>query len=428
MTVLPGGIQERVADYLKIISDLDDELHIWQEVFFDAAAERARLLDAQEAVGSLHGIVVGVKDIFDFEGKPPGNGSVVTPATTPERNSSIVQALLDEDAVIIGTTKLTEFCYLQPTSTKNPHNVRHTPGGSSSGSAAAVAAGMAQLTVGSQTKGSTIRPASFCGVYGFKPSYGLISMAGSTRLTTSMDHPGFLADSPRTLERVFSALTDNGRTKEVTGASNKSNNGCIERIGYVDLAKSTDITVDGDMEAKFRSYLSELARLGYDLTEIELPFRFQEIDAVWQEIFYPEAYANLGYLQHSSEYQRLGSVIRGVIEKGQVWSQESYARSLEERVSLGNRMAEALSAYDILLLPSALGAAPRGLASTGDPTCTVFTSLLGLPAGNVPMGCNDRGLPLGLQVVSTIQQDRKVLSALSKLPATTVRPSVSQGN
>ncbi|QQK74702.1 amidase [Salicibibacter cibarius] len=408
-------LSNKVEKYLKRISEIDDKIKAWEEVFTEFAMIQAEHIDNKKNKGALYGLIIGVKDIFDFQGRPPCNGAVVTTHSIPKQNATIVQRLFDEGALIIGTTKLTEFCYFKPCSTRNPHNVEHTPGGSSSGSAAAIGADMADATIGSQTKGSTIRPASYCGIYGFKPSLGGISTAGSTHLTTTLDHPGIFANNTHTLNKIFNALIGYDSNDSTSCYLPDINNKSRFKIGYIDLNKYTEIS--SDMNNHFSFYLSQIKKSGHEIEEVELPVSLEEIEDIWQGIFYPEVHHHLGYLKESNEYDLVGEEIRGAIEKGEKASLNHYLYSLKRRNNLAYKMDKLFQSNDFILLPSARDVAPKGINSTGDPICTVLTSLLGLPVVNIPVGVNEHGLPLGLQLISRKYYDKKVISSISDLPA-----------
>lgn len=412
-------ITEKVKYYFENISRIDHRIEAWEEIFSNWAMEKAEDVENKKVNGSLSGLIVGIKDIYNMKGRAPRNGSAIRKNVVPKENATLVEKLLKEDAIIIGTTKLTEYCYFRPTTTRNPHHPEHTPGGSSSGSAAAVAAGLADVTIGSQTKGSVIRPASFCGVYGFKPSLGAISTAGSTHLTTTMDHPGIFAKDPADINRVFEALIGyDGKDSQSCYLPDESN-ADLKNIGYIDLRGETEIS--GDMTTAFNSYLTELRGLGYSISEAVLPAKLEEIESIWQGIFYPEVYDQLGHLKKSNDYDLLGEEIREVVEIGEKKSIDTYFHSLNKRKELQTETDKLLQDYDIILLPSAKGAATKGLDSTGDPICTVFTSLLGIPSVNIPVGVNEDGLPLGLQAVGRKFSDKQLLSFLSELPANKIQ-------
>ena len=410
-----GQRSSNLESCLASISEFDGEFHIWEELFDKPYLTAVTSGSAVDAKRLLDGVVVGIKDLYDFAGRPPGNGSTITPGTPPVQHAAIVQRLLDAGAIIVGTTRMSEYAYSRSGPTRNPHGSEYTPGGSSSGSAAAVAAGMAQVAIGTQTKASTIRPASYCGVYGFKPTLGAISLAGATRLSTTLDHPGIFADSAVNLKRAFDALVGCDPADPVSCHLPQQFDAPVRKVGYFDLRGSLDL--DTDMTSHFEAYVSNLSALGYTVEEVMLPVELSEIERIWQGVFTPEARHQLRHLRTRSDYSELGEEVRALLEAESMESLGGYFDLLDARNECGHRMDTLLASYDLVVLPSDQGAAPRLRAPRWDPACTTFTSALGLPAASIPMGVNRVGLPLGLQVVGRRHSDERVLSALLDLPA-----------
>lgn len=346
--------------------------------------------------GPLSGLTFAVKDMFDVAGRVKRNGSLVYDARPATRTAYVVQQCLDAGATLVGMTRLTEYAYFQATTTRNPHDPRRTPGGSSSGSAAAVAAGMVDFAIGSQTKGSTIRPASFCGVAGFKPSYGRLSADGATALARTMDHTGLLA-------RDLSVLVDVAST--LLGAAPSSGR---PRIAAIDLESNLPGTFDAPMAARYAETAETIGAM-----RIAPPIDIREAAEVWEQVFSPEAFDALAWLRGEPSYGRIGEIIREVIDTGARADRASYAAATRRRAELG-RAWDRSTGWDVVLLPAAVGVAPLGLDYTGDPLPTAFTSLLGLPAACVPARTHD-GLPLGMQLVGRYGADEAVLAAAARL-------------
>jgi Asp-tRNA(Asn)/Glu-tRNA(Gln) amidotransferase A subunit family amidase len=410
-----ASVKSEVERCLAVIRQLDDKVMAWETVFAEEALERAEALDREDAPLPLKGLIVGLKDVFDLAGRAPGNGATVKPKRIPTRDAALVAQLRAAGAVILGMTKLTEWCWYRPTVTRNPYNLEHTPGGSSSGSAAAVAAGMVPFAVGTQTNGSVIRPASFCGVYGFKPTFGILNTLGMTHISRSLDHPGFFAREPELLLRVFDVLTQFGHADVQQGVHASAGVPVRPKIGVLDVSRMDGVTHESLDTVKH--YRETLAEHGYDVREISVPEWFNQAKEAFESIFYPEAYSLLGYLLETEDACQLGPEIRYVLEQGAKATLHSYLTGLRMKDELTCKVTELFGEYDLLVLPATLGPAPKGLSSTGDPAMSTLSSLVGLPCASIPFGVNAHGLPLGVQVWARKYHDRMLLTALLDLPA-----------
>lgn len=372
-----------------------------------ADAERA----AGRALGALHGVPVGVKDIFDTADMPTENGTVLHRGRQPTRDAFVVARLRAAGAIVLGKTVTTELAVFGPGKTTNPHDAGRTPGGSSSGSAAAVAAGLVPLALGSQTNGSTIRPAAFCGVIGFKPTHGTISRGGMLRLSRTLDHAGVFA---RSIEDV--ALL----TRELVGDDPRDpDTRPRARPPFVDVAAR-----DPAREPRFafvatphfarvsagvrRAFERLSALLGERLEPAPLPAAAQDAWRVHQMIMEAEMAFNLAH-EHEHGAEQLTPTLRAQLERGRGTSALDYQRALAAIAPMTEGFGALLSRYDALLTPATLGAAPRGLASTGDPVfCTPWT-LCGMPALSLPLFSDDDGMPLGVQLVAARGDDARAL-------------------
>jgi Asp-tRNA(Asn)/Glu-tRNA(Gln) amidotransferase A subunit family amidase len=408
--------EELVQACLERIRALEPKVQAWTFLDEEHALTQARAADERkrsgEPIGPLHGVPVGVKDIFDTGDMPTENGTVLHQGRTPREDAAAVKSLRASGAVILGKTVTTECAYFSPGKTRNPHDPEHTPGGSSSGSAAAVAAGMVPLALGSQTAGSTIRPASFCGVYGFKPTHGLVPRSGVLQLSRTLDHVGLFA---RTIEDI--ALL----AEQLAGWDEKDpDTRPRARIPFGGLAAEEPPIppvlafiktphwerTDADTKEAFGELVEAL---GDRVEEVELfPSALEAWD--WQRtIMAAEMAANLEREWRAGK-DRLSPQLRELIERGREVRAVDYQRALRAIAPAVESLDELfMERYDAILTPAALGTAPRGLASTGDPVfCTPWT-LLGMPALCVPLMQGANGLPLGAQLVGRRGFDARLM-------------------
>jgi len=408
--------EELVQACLERIRALEPKVQAWTFLDQEHALTQARAADEHKRsgkpIGPLHGVPVGVKDIFDTADMPTENGTVLHQGRTPRADAAAVRSLRASGAVILGKTVTTECAYFAPGKTRNPHNPEHTPGGSSSGSAAAVAAGMVPLALGSQTAGSTIRPAAFCGVYGFKPTHGLIPRSGVLQLSRTLDHVGLFA---RTIEDI--ALL----AEQLAGWDEKDpDTRPRARIPFQALAAEEPPIppmlaliktphwerTDGDTREAFGELVEAL---GDRVEEVELfPSALEAWD--WQKtIMAAEMAANLEREWRAGK-DRLSPQLRELIERGREVRAVDYQRAVRAIAPAVESLDELfMERYDAILTPSALGTAPRGLASTGDPVfCTPWT-LLGMPALSVPLMQGANRLPLGAQLVGRRGFDARLM-------------------
>ncbi len=416
--------EQLVEACLVRVREVDERIGAWAFLDPDYALTQARAADERRRegrpTGPLHGVPIAIKDIFDTADMPTENGSALHAGRAPSRDATAVTMLRIAGAIILGKTVTTEFAYLSPGKTRNPHNPEHTPGGSSSGSAAAVAAGMVPLALGSQTNGSTIRPAAFCGVVGFKPTYGLISRHGVLPLSRSLDHVGLFA---RTIEDISLIL------EQVVGYDARDpDTRPRARSPFVELALEepplppmfafikTPMWERADEDTK--EGLTELIEnLGPQAEEVEL---FSVAADAWrwhQTIMSAEMAFNLDReWQHGRD--KLLVEMRGQLAYGREIRAVDYQCALAQIEPLREVFLELFEQrYDAIITPAATGAAPSGLASTGDPSfCTLWT-LCGMPAVSLPLLQAANGLPLGVQLVGPRNGDARLLRTARWLAA-----------
>ena len=408
--------EQLVEACLARVRETDAQIQAWTFLDPDHALAQARAADefrlSGQQIGPLHGVPVAVKDIIDTSDMPTENGSVLYAGRTPSRDAAVVTMLRAAGAVIMGKTVTTEFAYRTPGKTRNPHNPAHTPGGSSSGSAAAVAAGMVPLALGSQTGGSTIRPASFCGVCGFKPTHGLIPRHGMFRLSRTLDHVGLFARTVEDLALLAEQLVGYDERDPDTRPR--------ARIPYREVTVEEpplppmfafvktphwDL-VDAEAKAAFAELLDHL---GDRVEEIEL---FPSAAPAWdwhRTIMEAEMAANLER-EWENGRDRLSPALRAQLERGREVRALDYQCALAHVRPVQESFLELFEQrYDAILTPAATGTAPEGLGSTGDPVFCALWTLCGMPAVSLPLMQGTNGLPLGVQLVWPRDGDARLL-------------------
>ena len=408
--------EELVGACLERIRQVEPTVQAWTFLDEQHALGQARAADERrrsgEPGGALNGIPVGVKDIIDTADMPTENGTVLHKGRTPRTDAAVVAKLRAAGAVIMGKTVTTECAYFNPGKTRNPHNPEHTPGGSSSGSAAAVAAQMVPLALGSQTAGSVIRPAAFCGDYAFKPTHGLIPRTGVLTLSRTLDHIGLFARSLDDLALLGEELVgyDEGDPDTRPRARPPLRSVLAEEppipptLAFVKTPHWDRV----DADAK-EAYAELIEALGDRVEEVELmPSARDAWD--WQRtIMEAEMAANLEPLWLAGK-EKLSERLRALMERGRETRAIDYQRVLRGLPALRDSFDELfMERYDAILTPPALGTAPKGLGATGDPVFCVLWTLLGMPAVTLPLMRGANGLPLGVQLVGRRNFDARLL-------------------
>ncbi len=407
--------EQLVASCLERIRAHEDTIGAWTWIDPEHALAQARAADearrAGHPTGPLHGVPVGVKDIIDTHDMPTENGSPLYAGRRPGRDATVVSLLRAAGAVIMGKTVSTEFAVYSPGKTANPHDPTRTPGGSSSGSAAAVAAGMVPLALGSQTNGSIIRPASFCGVVGYKPTHGTISRTGALLLSRTLDTIGVFARSvvdaalgAQTLMAFDSADPDMRAQARPSLARTAS-----EEPPVTPQLAFARTPVWQEADAATRDGFAELAdALGRTCDEVELPAPFDQAVDWHRAIMYADLAKNLG-----PDYERgadqISAELRAMIEEGQSVRAVDYNRALDRREVLNAGLDQVFERYDAIVTPAAPSEAPAGLESTGSPIFCTLWSLCGTPAVSLPLLRGENGLPVGVQLVGPRGDDARLL-------------------
>jgi Asp-tRNA(Asn)/Glu-tRNA(Gln) amidotransferase A subunit family amidase len=379
------------------IRTLEPTLQAWAHVDAEGARAAARALDAGPARGVLRGVPVGVKDIFHVQGMPTTAGSRPFAHSRPSVDATSVARLRAAGAVIVGKTHTAEFAFRDPGPTRNPWNPRHTPGGSSSGSAAAVAARMVPAALGTQTVGSVLRPAAYCGVVGYKPTHALIPVDGVIPLAWSLDHVGVFARSVTDVALVLGVLT--GRGLDPVPAS-------APRFALVPelLERATP-----EMAAHVRGLADRLVAAGAKLAEVKLPPEFATLHAAGQRVLEVEAaaYHREAFAGHEQEY---GKHLAEMIRVGLRHTGVDYVAANRARLAFRDAVMPLLAAHDGLLSPTAPSTPPEGLAFTGDASLCAPWSSAGVPSISLPSGVADSSrLPLALQIVQAAGADARLL-------------------
>jgi Asp-tRNA(Asn)/Glu-tRNA(Gln) amidotransferase A subunit family amidase len=357
-------------------------------------------------------VPVGIKDIIDTGDMPTENGTVLHKGRTPREDAAVVTMLRAAGAVILGKTVSTECAYFNPGKTRNPHNPEHTPGGSSSGSAAAVGAGMVPLALGSQTAGSVIRPAAFCGAHGFKPTHGLIPRTGILTLSRTLDHVGLFARSVEDVALLLEVLQgyDEGDPDTRPRARIPFQQIAAEEPPLEPMFAFIKTPHWERADADTKEAFAELQEtLGKNCEEVEL---FPSATEAWdwhRTIMEAEMAANLEPLWAKGASQ-LSVKLRALLERGRETRALDYQRALARVAPTVESLDELfMQRYDAILTTPALGTAPKGLGSTGDPVFCSIWSVLGLPAITLPLMQGENGLPLGVQLVGRKNFDARLL-------------------
>jgi Asp-tRNA(Asn)/Glu-tRNA(Gln) amidotransferase A subunit family amidase len=408
--------EELVQSCLEQIRAFEPKVQAWQFLDEEHALAQARACDERkrggEPLGPLHGVPVGIKDIIDTGDMPTENGTVLHQGRTPRDDAAVVRMLRAAGAVILGKTVTTECAYFNPGKTRNPHNPEHTPGGSSSGSAAAVGARMVPLALGSQTAGSVIRPAAFCGAHGFKPTHGLIPRTGILTLSRTLDHVGLFARSVEDVALLLEVLQgyDEGDPDTRPRARIPFQQIAAEEPPLEPMFAFIKTPHWERADADTKEAFAELQEtLGKNCEEVEL---FPSATEAWdwhRTIMEAEMAANLEPLWAKGASQ-LSETLRALLERGRETRALDYQRALARVAPTVESLDELfMQRYDAILTTPALGTAPKGLGSTGDPVFCSIWSVLGLPAITLPLMQGENGLPLGVQLVGRKNFDARLL-------------------
>jgi Asp-tRNA(Asn)/Glu-tRNA(Gln) amidotransferase A subunit family amidase len=408
--------EELVQACLERIREVEPTVQAWTYLDETHALAQARAADdtrrSGRGAGPLNGVPVGIKDIIDTGDMPTENGCALHAGRMPRADAKVVSMLREAGAVILGKTVTTECAYFSPGKTRNPWNPEHTPGGSSSGSAAAVGAQMVPLALGSQTNGSVIRPAAFCGVYGFKPTHGLIPRTGVLSLSRALDHVGLFA---RTLEDL--ALLGEALVGYDAGDPDSRPRGAIA-FGKVLHEEPPIAPTLAFIKTPHWERMTGEAKDAFMELVGALGDRVEEIDLLasagdawdWHKTIMEAEMAASFEREWQQGREKLSPQLRALIERGREIRAVDYQRALRGAARLADNFDELFTErYDAILTPAALGSAPKGLGSTGDPAFCSPWSLTGMPALSLPLMQDASGLPIGAQLVGRRNFDGRLL-------------------
>jgi Asp-tRNA(Asn)/Glu-tRNA(Gln) amidotransferase A subunit family amidase len=377
--------EQAVQACLERIRALDPAIQAWVQV-----APQPSLGD-----GPLVGIPFAAKDIMETRGLATEYGSPVYKGRLGSTDAAIVTSLRQRGAILLGKTHTAAFAYRTPAPTRNPRNLDHTPGGSSSGSAAAIAAGMVPFALGTQTRGSVLRPASYCGITGFKPSYGLISTDGVMLFSKSLDTVGFFTHTPADMVALWEAMGYSpGRDEELA-------------LGVPEPIPD----VEPEMARAFEHAIAALRRAGVPIRPVDIAGMLKALDAATTDVMFYE-----GARVHEQRWKEHGARLldlADLVEKGLKMTAAQYERARQQIAAAKARVSDLYQTRPVILVPAATGPAPRGLSTTGDPRMNAPWTALGTPAISIPMPTS--GLPVGLQITADHGRDARVLQVAVRL-------------
>ena len=407
--------EDLAKSYLKRIEKFDKDVKAW--AFFDPnfilkkASECDNLKNIGRPLGPLHGLPIAIKDIFGTDEMPTECGTVLRKKKYSKGDSTVVSLLKSSGAYVMGKTVTTEFAYFDPGKTTNPHDYSRTPGGSSSGSAAAVASFMTPVAIGSQTNGSIIRPASYCGVMGYKPSYGLISRNGVLRQSFLLDHVGIFSRTVDDLAFISQEIIKRD-TEDRSTVSFASGN-------FLNIAKEdppfdprfiffkTDMWKNLDKE-NIKIFEKFIKEQGPNVEVHDTPSYFKDIMKYHKIIHETDmAYAFSDYYKNSKN--KLGKELVKAIERGQNYKSKDYVEAVENRDYFYKIFSEVFNDYHGILTPASSGVAPKGLKSTGSPEFSTIWTFLGMPCISLPLLSGSNNLPLGVQLVGEKFDDARLM-------------------
>lgn len=407
--------EQLVQSCLDRIAETEGSVHAWAYLDPEAALEQARACDRRRqaglATGPLHGLPVGLKDIIDTRDMPTQRGTPIFDGRQTADDARIVEMLREAGAVIMGKTVTTELAFVHANETRNPHNPDRTPGGSSSGSAAAVAAGHVPLAVGTQTNGSVIRPASFCGTFGFKPTRGMIPRTGVLQTSVSLDQIGTFGRTLEDVALLADAISGYDQRDPVSGADARPSTlkGAQEEAPVEPELAWFNLPFNDRLSAAAAEGLDGIMGiLGARIARLDPADQLAELVAVQARIHEYEI------AQHQAEvfdqhWDQISATLKPVIERARKIGAAEYQDALAVKASAERFFAEFFHDYDAILAPASAGEAVAFGTNTGDPIfCTLWT-LAGLPCVTLPLLVGETGLPIGVQLIGPSHKDDRLL-------------------
>ena len=380
------------------IAARDREVQAWEYLDPQEVLKQARERDREPKRGPLHGVPIGVKDIIDTYDMPSGYGSPIYAGHRPRVDAACVALLRDAGAVIMGKTVTVELAAFHYARTRNPHNLAHTPAGSSSGSGAAVADFMVPAALGTQTGGSTIRPAAFCGVVGYKPTFNLVNRAGVKALAESQDTVGLLSRSVADMGLLLSVLTG--------CAPPEATHACPPRVAI--LRMDAWPKLEPAMAKAMETAASGLAHAGAQVTDVMLPQPFVQALISQRKMNDYESWRALSH-ERIHHADKLSSTLVERLRGSGSCTYEQYREAQDVISSCRALLREMFTEHDVLAAPSSIGEAPAGLTNTGNSEYIRIWTAFHSPTLNLPLFKGDTGLPMGLQVIGPTREDRRTL-------------------
>ncbi len=378
----------KLEDLLARIARTEPRLHCWVQMRPEEGA----------CTGPFDGLPYGAKDIIDAAGYMTGYGSPLYSNNVASKDAGIIGVLRARGARLMGKTQTTAFAYYDPAPTRNPHNPSHTPGGSSSGSAAAVAAGMLPLALGSQTQGSVVRPASFCGVVGLKPTHGLLPLDGVMPFAPTLDTLGLFTQTALDMRLVWQKLQFEVEAE------------LPPQYGWIEFP------VEEPMQDAMRDTVVRLGNCGLRIVRLQPPGSFLELAAAVPVVNKYEG-ARTNEKRYRDHGDSIGLKLAQLVRDGLAIPDSQYRQALGVIAQARQEMAEVFQTFPVIVSAAAPGTAPSGLASTGDPRCNAPWTALGVPALTIPMGVPEGALPLGLQMAAAANQEAALLTAAAHCQA-----------
>ncbi len=385
------------AACLERIAERDETVRAWAYIDRGRVLEQARALDKSPRRSRLHGVPFGIKDIIDTADLPTDYNSPIYRGHQPKADAASVTLLKRAGCLILGKTVTTEFANNHPSQTRNPHNPSHTPGGSSSGSAAAVADCMVPAALGTQTGGSVIRPAAYCGAFAIKPSFGAINRAGTKFLAESLDTIGIMARGADDLGLCMQVLTGRALAAESSRAP---------KIGLCRTPRWS--LASSEMQKHLEQATKTLEKAGAKVQDFDLPAGSDQLFDRHKVVMAYETARALGW-EYFNHGDKLSSTLKARLDEGWQVTRADYDAMREHARRLRRELAQAMREVDFLLTPSAPSEAPASLASTGDPVFNRAWTLFGVPCVTLPCGKGAHGLPLAVQLVGAMDSDMALL-------------------
>ena len=410
---------EVCSQYIERIGKFEKDVKAWshfnKKLLLEKAAEADEHRISGKPLGLLHGLPVAVKDIIGTLDMPTECGTTIRKKMTASQDSEVVNLLKIAGAIIMGKTETTELAYFHPGKTTNPHDYKRTPGGSSSGSAAAVAAHMAPLSIGSQTNGSTIRPASYCGVVGYKPSYGLISRYGILKQSDKLDQVGLFGKSVEDvalLARVlikkdlFDPATIHYSAEDMMDVCRK---GPLFDPKFIFYKTKNWKNIDKESQKSFEIFIKTFKK---NIEVFDTPSYFDDIPK-YHKIIHETDMANNFQLYYKKYKKKLSKEMVSAIERGLKNSATEYAEAIDFMKRSYDSYKEVFEDYHGVLTPASSGVAPKGLGNTGSPEFSTVWTYLGLPSISLPLLTGKNDLPLGIQLIGDKHDDLRFLGVAS---------------